>query len=216
MNILKSGYLISSLEGNEEMFKSVSINMPSSYQLKEYGTVYNQGNTPYCAPFVVKTIIETQYNIFKTTKHSINIDEIDLYSKRNTKISNEGMSPKDCFEILKNIGVKAKSNITKNKIVKILRYEKLNTLDDIIQAIFLNGPIFLALKVKDSNNFVEFWKGEKVIGGHAIAAIGWNNQGIILKNSYGIEWGDNGLYLINYDDFNDSLLEAWTCETILD
>lgn len=208
MNILNSGFLLSTLDGSEIIFNK-GIQFPTSYKLED-GIIYNQRDTPYCAPFVIKSIINYQYKIFKDS--IISIDEKDLYSKRNRRIANEGMSPKDCFEILKNIGVKTNIN---NKIVKILKYEKLTNIASIKQAILLNGPVFFALTVRDSNNFTEFWKGENVIGGHAIAAIGWNNSGIILKNSYGLEWGNGGIYTISYEDLMKNLLEAWTCETLL-
>lgn len=42
--------------------------------------------------------------------------------------------------------------------------------------------------------------GESVVGGHCVVAIGWNdeNQTILCRNSWGSNWGKNGLFMMPY------------------
>ena len=200
-----SGYIQSRICENDSQFYSEK-DFPKEFQI-ETKYVYDQGSTPYCAPYTIKLIINSQFQYF--LNKNVEIDVKDLYSKRSTS-DIEGMSPRDCFDILKSEGVKAKKDL-----IKILNYKKLSMLDDIKRSIILNGPAFLALMVKDENDPIEFWKGKNQIGGHAIAAIGWNDEGIILQNSYGKSWGNNGTYTISLHDLSNSLLEAWTLETKL-
>ena len=46
-------------------------------------------------------------------------------------------------------------------------------------------------------------------GGHAICCIGYDENGFILKNTWGGAWGDFGNCYLPYSQVNDNLLEAW-------
>lgn len=46
-------------------------------------------------------------------------------------------------------------------------------------------------------------------GGHAFAIVGYNKQGFWIQNSWGRDWGRNGLGLWLYEDWLDNLMDAW-------
>jgi len=43
--------------------------------------------------------------------------------------------------------------------------------------------------------------GEKVLGGHAVALVGFDdkNKEFIVRNSWGSNWGDRGYFYMPYD-----------------
>ncbi|MCG7853636.1 MAG: cysteine protease, partial [Methanosarcinaceae archaeon] len=65
--------------------------------------------------------------------------------------------------------------------------------------------------------------GEKIAGGHAVVAVGYNNKmkiknticgkettgAILLRNSWGAGWGDNGYGWLPYDYVLDGLAIDW-------
>ena len=60
------------------------------------------------------------------------------------------------------------------------------------------------------------WKMERLLGGHAIVLVGYNNmkKKFIARNSWGEKWGANGYFTIPYDYVLDSGLadDFWTIQ----
>ncbi|MBE1423484.1 hypothetical protein H4684_000103 [Desulfomicrobium macestii] len=62
-----------------------------------------------------------------------------------------------------------------------------------------NGPILTRLDVDDtwyqasaSAGVLETYKKESARGGHAVAVVGYDSDGFIVRNSWGEKWGDAG------------------------
>ena len=49
----------------------------------------------------------------------------------------------------------------------------------------------------------------KGLGGHAFAIVGYNEVGFLVQNSWGPEWGRRGFATLPYDDWFDSVYDAW-------
>lgn len=49
------------------------------------------------------------------------------------------------------------------------------------------------------------------IGGHAMLVVGYNDNGFIIENSWGVGWGDRGYGIITYDVIKSDCFDAWTC-----
>lgn len=47
------------------------------------------------------------------------------------------------------------------------------------------------------------------IGGHAFAVVGYNQQGFWVQNSWGPQWGRGGVALWRYEDWMESIMDAW-------
>ena len=75
-------------------------------------------------------------------------------------------------------------------------------------AIIVNGPCIGGLLVKDQVNW-DFWNGSENFGGHAIAIVGYDKDGLIIRNSWGKSFGNNGYCHMPYSDFS-KFFELWT------
>ena len=61
-------------------------------------------------------------------------------------------------------------------------------------------------------------KSEKVLGGHAVAAVGFNENSFIIRNSWGEQWGENGyFYMPNEFITNNNLAnDFWVVYQVVD
>lgn len=52
------------------------------------------------------------------------------------------------------------------------------------------------------------------LGGHAVTALGYDltKQLVLIKNSFGNEWGDNGYGWISFEYINQEAFEKWCFE----
>ena len=48
-------------------------------------------------------------------------------------------------------------------------------------------------------------------GGHAFALVGYNEDGFIVQNSWGPDWGLHGFAVMAYEDWVDNGVDAWVC-----
>ncbi len=54
------------------------------------------------------------------------------------------------------------------------------------------------------------WNGEKPVGGHAFAIIGYTEDGFIIQNSWGsANWGYQGFAILGYEDWVANGTDAW-------
>lgn len=75
------------------------------------------------------------------------------------------------------------------------------------KSIIANGPAVIAMIARSTND--EFWNGDSNLGGHAVAVVGFDEESIIIKNSWGVNYGNGGFYQMRNEDFN-KVLECWT------
>jgi len=63
-------------------------------------------------------------------------------------------------------------------------------------------------------------KNEKLLGGHAIMAVGYNDEKehFIIRNSWGIDWGDRGYFYMPYSFIQDVNMcsDFWCIEKVSD
>jgi C1A family cysteine protease len=95
---------------------------------------------------------------------------------------------------------------------KIKEYAQVKTVDGLKTALYKNGPCYIALPVYNYTD--QFWNqgggnGQEFIGGHAVTVVGYNEEGFILRNSWGIGWGDKGYTIFPYKHFGKQW-EIWT------
>ncbi|WP_323844120.1 hypothetical protein [Microbulbifer magnicolonia] len=57
--------------------------------------------------------------------------------------------------------------------------------------------------------------GKKEVGGHAFAIVGYNEDGFWVQNSWGHEWGNNGIALWLYEDWLATVYDAWVVQIAL-
>ena len=56
---------------------------------------------------------------------------------------------------------------------------------------------------------------KEVTGGHAFAIVGYNSVGFWVQNSWGGEWGEKGLAILTYEDWQKNIIDAWVLRLAL-
>ena len=205
MKEISYGWSPSKLDGTEQQFNAIKdFEIPAAYDYIEFlPEVENQGATNMCVTYSISAHLDWNFNVDSKTRtySSIHIDKKQLYAARSIPGDN-GMTFKEALSFLRKKGVMSdKGNI------KIERYAMVKNIQALKQALLLNGPCIGGMYVK--SNSTDFWNGSENQGGHAIAIIGYNKDGFIIRNSWGKSYGNNGYATIKYQDF-DKILECWT------
>jgi C1A family cysteine protease len=56
-----------------------------------------------------------------------------------------------------------------------------------------------------------FWrKVMNYLGGHCVTIVGYTPEGFIIRNSWGKRWMHKGHITIPYNEYEDTIFEAWT------
>jgi hypothetical protein len=199
------GFKKSKIDGTESIFGApLKKSLPQIFSLKNYlPKVMDQGTNPTCVPCSLSTNINWNLNL----RHGDNkIDnKVKIFEIFEPYGDENGMTFKDAFSFLRKKGV-----TTEQGNFKIERYAMVRSALALKYAIYVNGPCVGALPVYNTS-IDRFWdksKGE-YLGGHAIAIIGWDEEGFIIRNSWGTSYGEKGYAMIPYKEIN-KFFEIWT------
>ncbi len=93
-------------------------------------------------------------------------------------------------------------------------YRVSKRLSDFHAAINEAGALYASARVHKGwqrgnakNGRIPFKSG--TIGSHAFAIVGYNQEGFWVQNSWGENWGDNGVALWTYEDWLENVRDAW-------
>lgn len=107
--------------------------------------------------------------------------------------------------------VLAGAKIMKNQLGTVKEYRWAFNIDELVDGIISTGPAILGIPwyygMYEAPGGVLDVSGD-IVGGHAIAAIGYSmndprlngENGVILRNSWGPDWGDGGTAIISETD----------------
>lgn len=199
------GCVPSVLDGSEHIFsRSEEQRLPAKYGYKQFlPKIVNQCDRPICVPCSVGTYLNWRENLNTGSKKDNRIDYEEIYASK--VIEGEGMTFKEAFAYLRHHGVKSKiGNLT------ISEYAMIKNEHSLRLAIFMNGPCVGALPVYNFSK--EFWKkgeGDVFQGYHAISIVGYDDNGFIIRNSWGTAFGDSGYTKISNEDIR-KFVEIWT------
>lgn len=148
-----------------------------------------------------------------------------LYNIRPNK-PQKGMNPRMTMKLLQKWGIPLERSFNHRRMKnledipqsvldeaanhKIVGYAKINTIEGLKKSLLVNGPAYIALPVY--NNSYQFFipqRRDKMLGGHAAVVVGYNREGFIIRNSWGINWGQRGHCTYYYKDFGVHM-EIWT------
>lgn len=118
---------------------------------------------------------------------------------------------------------KAPSSIAlKNALnYKVKSYQRLITLNDIKTYLANNTqPVLIGMEVYESMETEQVAKtgilpmpqsNEKILGGHAVLIVGYDDakQVLIIRNSWGSNWGDKGYFYMPYPYFQKYTSDYW-------
>lgn len=201
------GFVQSKMDGTEQEFVPTNSPIPDNISYIDYlPKVVNQGSHPICVPCSISAYANWSINIETgNNKFENGLDYFDIFSKRTTS-SNEGMSFKDALHYLNHNDAILESG--NRRIVH--RYARMGSILSVQQAIVANGPCIGGLPVYNTD-VDDFWNSDQgnFQGGHAIAIVGYNKEGFIIRNSWGNYYGDKGYSILPYEDFN-KFYELWT------
>ena len=199
------GYIPSLITWNTPKYKApASQPLPKKYTYRPFlSPVTNQGTDPYCIPHSIATWLNWRENTKTGIKVDNHIRYQDIY--RAKKVTGEGMTYQEAFDFLKKKGVK-----TDKGVMKISQVGYIPNINALKAALIANGPCFGALPVYDPD-CNQFWKrnGSPVQGWHSITIVGWNEEGFIIRNSWGVTYGDKGYMTLPYVDASN-FKELWT------
>lgn len=175
------------------VFSQVSCNrLPEKYDISsKTRPVIDQGSQNICASICVGDAVT--WNA-RQKGNNITIHTDYFFKKRKDK-SVDGMTIKEALEIAsKDFGIK--------------KWGKIQDKDFLKHAIIANGPVILGMPYYGGEPY--FWRNTgSLIGYHAVVATGYDKDGIIIKNSWGWGFGNQGFVTIPYSDWN-SVIEVWT------
>ena len=198
--------------------------------------VLDQGSVGSCVAHALATLKYCQEHRERKSNVKYSTDFI-YHNRLETDWQGSGMIIREALSQLSKCGVcelselptntnypnKGTSNCVKAlmeeaKPQRVKSYVRCNNTDEICEAIYQHGGAILAIQVKTSFNSFYFktpdnWvmpipkDTEKFFGYHCVCAIGYNEDGIIIQNSWGKNWGSNGLAVLPWDY---PLQEEWT------
>lgn len=167
-----------------------SVETPISFEVKDQYFVLDQGDQGSC---VSCAVTEMYYHACKEQNRELDLPYLYFYDNRADK-SIDGMSIREALEML---------------VVdsKVFMFARIGSLDYIKKSLILNGPVVVGMEVRSQET--QFWKGGDVLNvGHAVAVVGYNESGLLLKNSWGVSYGNDGYVILPYQDFS-TIREAW-------
>ena len=221
-----------------------AVKLPEKYVNPTPLQIFDQGNTEMCVACALaqaKHIIE-----YHQASDKKQFSPAYSYCHRRTgDWDGEGMVTREALKNFQEYGIchyddfpgyftytKGKTEYEKRKdkldykafIFRISSYYRLNTMEEIKTAIYTTGFALVAYDVydclyyPDGDGYIDYQeetKGE-CLGGHQMIAVGWNERGLIVCNSWSDEYGvgfeenetEGGLIIIPYTYFPT---EAWTC-----
>lgn len=189
---MEYGFTPSKMDGTEHVFVCNDMQLPAAYDyIKVLPQVYNQGSDPICVPMSLKAYME-----YRGLSHGHDPIYINAY-----KVFNECKGSANGMEIKKGLSYLRHTS-------QICEYAICGSILHLKYALLLNGPCIGALPVKDAKRD-DFWNGDHFEGGHAICIAGYNEQGFIIRNSWGSSFGRNGYTILPYEEFN-KFYEIWT------
>lgn len=244
--------------------KPATVALPDKFLLPEW-PVNSQGKYGTCVGQACSAIKDFQES--KERGESIDTSPLFVYSlcKEIDELPDkEGTTPRAAMKVLSEHGIcpermmpyslikdainppEPDPNATiKAKEYVVKSYARVNSIEEIKQAVIHDGPVLAALMWVESMNspegkgFVPMPQGY-IMGGHAVAITGWDDglqytykyigykgnktfKGFFrVRNSWGTEWGDNGYCWIPYGIFIETtdlagpyFMEGWTAVDIV-
>jgi len=96
---------------------------------------------------------------------------------------------------------------------RITKYFHATNDSEMKRAIMYHGYLYVSIPVRTNDRLVNYvWttdKNEELEGAHAIVIYGWNKTGWLAQNSWGVNWGNGGRFIIPYGfDF----IKVWGTE----
>ena len=196
------------------------VDLPDEWELRPTAPVRDQGQQGGCTGFAGCALMDHRWlrngHIF--APGDLYWNELDLEGNVGT---DSGAMIRDCMKALQRRGVCLEKDDPYTELAyktapsvqavsgalgfSIRTYHRLHTWDDMRAAIHAGNPVDIGFTVYESFESDEVAKtgivpmpkwGEEKLGGHSVAVFGYNTEYAIVKNSWGLDWGDKGWFYL--------------------
>lgn len=204
--MFNSGF-IPSMDGTEDIYDNIVdeiICLPDEFSyMKNLPMVLNQGTNAICVPCALSAYFEYKLSLNSGKSENSKFKLFDIYNERSN--DGDGMQIKEAIEYTINTGAKYSDGI-----IKANKYYAIKATFALKHALVTNGPCIIGLPVYNANsdNFWEPGYGS-LLGYHAVAVVGYDKDGFIIRNSWGCNFGYDGYTHISNSDINRAI-EIWT------
>lgn len=197
---------------------------PKDYMPEEMAPILNQGFVPSCVAHAISLTKTYQEHKERGIMRLYSTDFI-YWNRKPGQYQGQGMFIREALANLCTDGTPPKEVLPGNysyvegyastyltdkirELAKpqiISKYASCDNDDEVCDCICRNGPVVLGVGVYDSFDILMQWKApepkasERRHGLHAITAIGYNPEGIVIQNSWGEYWGKGGLALLPFN-----------------
>lgn len=194
-----------------------TVRIPSTLDYRPaLGAIRDQGDQGACVGFASACIKEYQESV-DNARFSGYMSPQFIYNLRSNAPS-EGMTADNAFTILKTVGIVPEASypyeasyisprgnsglMTAAANFRIRSYTFLSRLNDIKTALYLFGPLMITVPVY--NTGTRMWhrpsSRSPLLGGHAMAVVGYTSTAFIIRNSWGLSWGNAGYTTFPFSD----------------
>lgn len=196
------GYIPSQLDGTEYQSDFGDFDIPVEFTYRPLmPPVRDQGTESTCVCQTLTGMLDVQRNAKNDVTNVCNNFSIqELYNQRSNK-PQEGMIIKEALSILRHKGLNDE---------KIANYAMCTSVKTAKQAIVANGPLAIGMMVYN-NGSDKYWISKGMcVGGHCTMLVGYDENGFIMRNSWGLSYGNEGYITLPYSDFEEYCMECWT------
>lgn len=170
-----------------------------------------QGNTPHCAAYSICNLCEAL--IWKKTGKLINLNADQVYAKAKEidgDINSDGTYLEAAIQAAFKLGGFAGASI---KIGQIYNDGTDKTVETFKFLLHKYDFLHCGFQITEGwysateKNYLISGAGAN-LGGHAVIACGYNDEGAIIQNSWGIEWGAKSFAILPWSTFKKQFMYA--------
>lgn len=210
------------IDNRDHLLKSTIVKraeIPETFScIKDMMPIRNQEHTSECCAFSAAAMKEYQER--KDVGFYGYMSPEYVYSFRQTT---EGMYIRDAMDALLKHGIcteyewpfnTKKNSDERDKLAescsnyKIASYVRCETVNDVKKAIYTTGPVMFSVPVYNKSTRMWIKTQEANLGGHAMLFVGYTPTELIIRNSWGTSWGDNGYTRMPIEEFVH-VWDAW-------
>lgn len=199
--------------------------------------ILNQANCGSCVAFASIGVLETMVNISSGFPNAhVKLSPQNLFScgggycdygwfpsAAARYLQTKGVPDEACMPYIsgatgEDIKCSASCSDTASRSIRIANYNSptrsLRNVES-VKAALQKGPVVTTLSVYQ--DFLAYGGGVykhvtgDMVGGHAISIVGYDdvNRAWIIRNSWGVEWGEQGFGMVSYDDVSGVSDQTW-------
>lgn len=205
---------------DRRMFKSSKI--PDSYTIPNNLSIYDQGTIGSCTANAICAVLKhkkignmepSRLFLYYNARENKDIDEGSSIDFALSTLGSHGICRENLHKYSK--GLKKPSDKSYDNALKhiVERCIPVNISKDSFKIIISSNHmiVFGFLVNKDFEDIkpgqiLNYDKSLEVLGGHAVVCIGYNLNGLLVRNSYGSDWGDQGNFYMSWE-----YLESGAC-----